>query len=68
MLQSVQEWDLDFAAFVAKLGKTKPVIVAGDFNCEHPSLIAVSVQVLWDLPGAHMLVSPLGMLDYKPFV
>ena len=47
MLQSVQEWDLDFAAFVAKLGKTKPVIVAGDFNCEHPSLIAVSVQVLW---------------------
>ena len=24
---------MDFAAFLAKLGKTKPVIVAGDFNC-----------------------------------
>ena len=24
---------MDFAAFLAKLGKTKPVMVAGDFNC-----------------------------------
>jgi exonuclease III len=29
----VDEWDVDFTAYLEKLRKNKPVVVAGDFNC-----------------------------------